>query len=147
MRYELKVGKNILIVDGSGVHFSNKKDIKDGRMRTLPYDQIASVDYVPAVLAGGCLYFKHINDTSTKAKGIVALQSEDNAFFFSGREVNDAKKIKASVDNIIAERKATAETESVPSSADELLKFKQLLDAGAITQEEYDKKKTQLLGI
>lgn len=33
------------------------------------------------------------------------------------------------------------------SAADELLKFKQLLDMGAITQEEYDAKKKQLLGL
>lgn len=33
------------------------------------------------------------------------------------------------------------------STADELLKWKQLLDSGAITQEEYDAKKKQLLGL
>ena len=33
------------------------------------------------------------------------------------------------------------------SNAEELMKFKQLLDAGAITQEEYDAKKQQLLGL
>lgn len=33
------------------------------------------------------------------------------------------------------------------SSADEILKYKNLLDMGAITQEEYDKKKEQLLNI
>ncbi len=33
------------------------------------------------------------------------------------------------------------------SSADELKKFKELLDDGAITQEEYDKKKKQILGL
>ena len=32
------------------------------------------------------------------------------------------------------------------SAADELLKFKQLLDSGVITQEEFDAKKTQLIG-
>lgn len=31
--------------------------------------------------------------------------------------------------------------------ADEIMKFKQLLDAGAITQEEFDAKKKQLLGL
>ena len=36
---------------------------------------------------------------------------------------------------------------AVGSSADELLKFKQLLDAGVITQEEFDTKKKQLLGL
>jgi len=34
-----------------------------------------------------------------------------------------------------------------PSSADEILKFKGLLDAGVITQEEFDAKKKQLLGL
>ena len=34
-----------------------------------------------------------------------------------------------------------------PSVADELLKFKQLLDMGAITEEEYNAKKAQLLGL
>lgn len=33
------------------------------------------------------------------------------------------------------------------SQADELMKFKQLLDSGVITQEEFDKKKNQLLGV
>ena len=33
------------------------------------------------------------------------------------------------------------------SSADELLKFKSLLDSGVITQEEFDAKKKQLLGL
>lgn len=33
------------------------------------------------------------------------------------------------------------------SQADELLKFKQLLDSGVITQEEFDAKKKQLLGL
>ena len=36
---------------------------------------------------------------------------------------------------------------TAPSSADELLKFKQLLDMGAITEAEYNAKKTQLLGL
>lgn len=33
------------------------------------------------------------------------------------------------------------------SAADEILKFKNLLDQGIITQEEFDKKKKELLGV
>lgn len=36
---------------------------------------------------------------------------------------------------------------SASSPADEILKFKELLDMGAITQEEFDAKKKQLLGL
>ena len=38
-------------------------------------------------------------------------------------------------------------TEQPFSVADEIMKFKKLLDMGAITQDEYDRKKAQLLGL
>ncbi len=38
-------------------------------------------------------------------------------------------------------------TDSGNNDADELMKYKQLLDAGAITQEEYEIKKRQILGL
>ena len=42
-------------------------------------------------------------------------------------------------------RKNETKTESTISVADELLKYKQLLDMGALTQDEFDKKKAELL--
>ena len=39
------------------------------------------------------------------------------------------------------------QTSTALSGADEILKYKKLLDGGAITQEEYNAKKTQLLGL
>lgn len=39
------------------------------------------------------------------------------------------------------------DSEQTVSSADELKKYKELLDAGVITQEEFDTKKKQLLGL
>jgi len=46
------------------------------------------------------------------------------------------------------QRAAQAAQAAAPqlSAADELLKFKQLLDAGVLTQDEFDAKKRQLLG-
>ena len=38
-------------------------------------------------------------------------------------------------------------TQSKISSADELIKFKELLDSGVINQEEFDTKKKQILGV
>lgn len=43
--------------------------------------------------------------------------------------------------------KAPVEQKTVVEAADEISKYKSLLDSGAITQEEYDKKKKQLLGL
>ena len=41
----------------------------------------------------------------------------------------------------------TINQESHQSNADELKKYKELLDSGIITQEEFDAKKKQLLGL
>lgn len=45
------------------------------------------------------------------------------------------------------QKKASAPASAPVSAADELKKFKELLDMGAITQEEFDAKKKQLLGL
>ena len=42
---------------------------------------------------------------------------------------------------------ATNITSTKPNAADELKKYKELLDMGAITQEEYETKKNELLGL
>ena len=47
----------------------------------------------------------------------------------------------------VSQEKPQAAAAAVPSAADELLKFKQLLDMGAITEAEYNAKKSQLLGL
>lgn len=55
------------------------------------------------------------------------------------------RRMKDPVDNNSAE-KSTPDPQSI-STADEIRKFKQLLDDGIITQEEFDSKKKQLLGL
>lgn len=47
----------------------------------------------------------------------------------------------------VSQEKPQAATPVASSVADELLKFKQLLDMGAITEAEYNAKKAQLLGL
>ncbi len=46
-----------------------------------------------------------------------------------------------------SQKASVAASAPVASSADELMKYKRLLDAGAITQEEYEAKKKQLLSL
>lgn len=67
------------------------------------------------------------------------------------RCVQNADEFVETVNNLTEKRKNAAKAPSSASnqvsSADELKKFKELLDAGAISQEEYDSKKKQLLGL
>ena len=68
--------------------------------------------------------------------------------FNIGTNKNSAKKIQSVARDILFDlkNKKTSSTDSL-SAADELLKFKQLLDMGAITQDEFDAKKKALLNL
>lgn len=75
----------------------------------------------------------------------------ENTFTFDGSKLpNDkmeevADYIKKQVDLAKKQRNAPAAAEVSP--AEEIKKFKELLDSGIITQEEFDAKKKQLLGL
>lgn len=56
-------------------------------------------------------------------------------------------KFQIVVDQVEQEKGVTKESTSGTSSADEIKKFKELLDMGAITQEEFNDKKKELLGL
>lgn len=76
--------------------------------------------------------------TETKKNGFVYKVSKD-----------EGQRITALLSVIVDSQKGQAAPAhaAAGSSADELLKFKQLLDAGVITQDEFDTKKKQLLGL
>jgi len=57
------------------------------------------------------------------------------------------KFVKQKVDEAKKQKNAPIIVAGTTSNADEIKKFKELLDAGIITQEEFDAKKKQLLGL
>ncbi len=72
---------------------------------------------------------KNIEDTK---KGINMIKS----FFGKGKQEEPTPSMP----------QVQAQSNSNSSVADELKKFKELLDAGVLTQEEFDKKKKELIG-
>lgn len=63
-------------------------------------------------------------------------------------DIDNAKKIVDEVSKLISNRNKKNASINVPqSNADELKKYKDLLDQGIISQEEFDAKKKQLLGL
>ena len=72
----------------------------------------------------------------------------DNAIPFStNQEMEEAYEVLSVILNNYKARKKSVATGTTQSSADELKKYKELLDAGIITQEEFDAEKKQLLGL
>ena len=86
-------------------------------------------------------------------KGIAVLSSSKKRKFLLIKNVNE---IYNEINNLLIERQrkqysvvATipTNTQTINNSPDDLIKLKELLDEGIITQEEFDAKKKQLLGL
>lgn len=78
--------------------------------------------------------------TDTKKSSIIYKASQTNA-----QNCISALQIITDINNQTSNQKSDV---SIPTSdADEILKFKQLLDSGIISQEEFEQKKKQLLGL
>lgn len=124
--------------------------------RLIKYNDYDIVKYIEPVGEEECGFIKLQNSK-------FANDSEEDVLFFFGSR-SDTKKearqlyefIKMKINTINEELKNSTPVYEAPvveqkapvsSNADEILKFKQLLDLGAISQEEYDVKKKQLLGL
>ena len=110
------------------------------------YSDLTSVQYKEASkLFNGYIQFEYPGSHSSGDDF-----NSENSFAFMRSKV-DNETVATVVDFIkkkIREAKnPTATVVVAASSADELKKFKELLDAGIITQEEFDAKKKELLGI
>ena len=66
------------------------------------------------------------------------------------KNLEETQEILSCLELIIRENQkslSVSENSKPADAADEILKYKKLLDAGAITQEEYEAKKKQLLNL
>ena len=120
--------------------------------KTLYYTDITSVQYKrPGALAG------HIQFTMPGGKehtgGAMSAGSDENTITVSGKDNSGmlAEEVVEYINKKIREFKTSKGGNTTviqqTSAADELKKFKELLDMGIITQEEFDAKKKQLLGL
>ena len=81
----------------------------------------------------------------------IAAQTKTNTFFYKSAQSN-AQKCITLLETIIDLNRQNSNNHPTTiiqsdSVADEIIKFKSLLDQGIITQEEFDKKKKELLGL
>ena len=115
--------------------------------KTIYFKDAIGVQYKPSSIADGYIQIE------TAAGGVSTANSQysgENSIQFSGKKSNEEAEI------IVAFiRKQIEDIKNAPvggivqqlSPAEELKKFKELLDLGVITQEEFDAKKKELLGI
>ena len=118
--------------------------------KTLPMANIISVSIKPSGWGRGFIEFTTPGSRDSKNTE-EALTNENALCFKNSSQDAEAKKIKEYVDEQIlkiAQTKTGATViQQANSPAEELKKFKELLDSGIINQEEFDAKKKQLLGL
>ena len=99
------------------------------------------------------LPFDSISAVGTSAMKGIAVTTASGAIKF--KFIKNRVAIHSAISKILVERQGKAKPvttttikQEVPqSNADELKKYKELLDSGVISQEEFDAKKQQLLGL
>lgn len=122
-------------------------NVTDGE-KTIYYCDVLGVQYKRSGMALGYLQLETASSTMNNRGDNFFNENSftfDDDLFEQMDEV--AKFIKKKVDEAKLNKNSPATVIQQTSSADELKKFKELLDMGVITQEEFDAKKKQLLGL
>ncbi len=99
--------------------------------------QSVAIDYLNDItLSTGLIYGVVTIDTMKEVFNVALLKGQ-------------AQKINDKIHELLLSHKGERQEYQVDSqsSADEIMKFKNLLDMGVITQEEFEQKKRQLLGL
>lgn len=117
--------------------------------KRLNISEITSIQFKePSGVAVGFIQFSYPGSIDNKG-GVTGAVNDENSIVFEPSQLSLARQIVEYIEERRAEAKNPAPTQIVQqaSAADEIKKFKELLDMGIITQEEFDAKKKQLLGL
>lgn len=129
-----------------------KSDDLPSDYRTFFYDEITGIEFKNCGWFKGFMEFK-LKGSNRRLKELNEGIASSTLFEFSRASLPENRLLAQKMEKInmfiqlkIQEAQAKkSSTETVVSVADEIVKFKQLLDQGILTQEEFDKKKKELL--
>ena len=115
--------------------------------KTIYYKDAIGVQYKPSSIADGYI---QVETASGNMASSSSQYGGENSIQFAGKQKNEeAEIIVAYIKGKIEELKNASSVGVIQqvSAADELKKYKELYDSGIISQEEFEAKKKQLLGI
>jgi hypothetical protein len=120
-----------------------RKGFMATKEKTIYLNQITGVQLKqPSRWTKGYILFTVPGSVETRGDPIMAVMDE-NAVMFDSANNDAALEIKNTTEKLMSQYARIATNFS---PADELKKFKQLLDDGTISKEEFEQKKKQLLG-
>lgn len=114
--------------------------------KTLYYSDITSVQYKKPGFMAGYIQFS-LPGGRENTGGVMGATQDENTITLNSKVASEAEKVVEYINNKLREAKSGGSIQAALSPADELKKFKELLDMGAISQAEFDAKKKQILGL
>lgn len=143
-KYEVVLKENTISITSKGALNAINKGLVGTKRICL--DNVTAVQYKEPGLTTGYLQIVLIGSQEVKG-GVSKAVKDENSILFNKKEKNEILEIKDYIESYIYNKNKKQDNVQSISVADEILKFKQLLDMGAITQEEFDIKKKELISI
>lgn len=113
--------------------------------KTIPIRLITSIKFkAVGKVTNGYIQFGILGNIESSG-GILSILFNENTVVVERKNAEIAEKIKLYLENKISENSKTSQEKVSMNNIDKLKKFKELLDSGIITQNEFDEKKKQLL--
>ena len=136
--------------------YENRIVIVRGRFSTFPNGEkeifiknLSGIQIKKPGLQAGYIQFIFSGSKEIKSKNIMDHARDENTIMFNSGYEN-ALILKQKIEKLINKSNESKNSQSyiqTASQADELLKFKQLLDSGAITEDEFNIQKNRLLSL
>jgi hypothetical protein len=145
-KHEFKGHNATLIVTPQKIIIKYKKLIGSGkgekeiRIKSLTGIQLKK----PGLLTNGYIQFMYSGGKESKSKSVFDAAKDENTIMITAKQYDDFVKAKQLIEEYQNRTEGGSASVSV---ADELKKFAELKEMGVITEEEFEAKKKQLLGI
>ncbi len=111
--------------------------------KTIYLSQISGIQVKPGTsFTNGYIQFT-LSGGNESTKGLLKATHDENTVMFQKKDNQLVEKITSEIEKL--KKTVQAPVQVQRSSADEIRKYKQLLDDGIITEEEFNKKKSALL--
>ncbi len=114
--------------------------------KTIYYTDITSVQFKKPGFTTGYIQFS-LSGGRENTGGVMGAMQDENSVAIKSKAVVEAERIVEFINQKLHTLKSGGNMKGVISAADEIKKYKELFDLGIISQEEYEIKRKQLLGL
>ena len=144
-KYTIEVDSSCIKITQKG--FKNMLTKGLSGTKTYPFSSLTSIQFKEPGFTTGYLQFILMGSVENK-RGVSGAVNDENTILFIKKELPLILELKEYIEFKINNKTTGSNiASSALTEADEILKYKKLLDQGILTQEEFDAKKKQLLNL